>query len=296
MTTDTFEAIGTHWNIDIEDTLSDGQRASLLKTITDRIDTFDRGYSRFRPDSLVTKMSQAAGVFTLPEDAAPMMSLYRHAYEMTNGAVTPLIGSLMVEAGYDATYSLVSKELHHPPAWDETMEYQPPQTLRMKRPALLDVGAFGKGYLVDIVGELLEQQGIKKYCVDAGGDMRHRSDGDDRLRVGLEHPLNTQQIIGVATIANRSICGSSGNRRAWGKFHHIINPHTLASPRDIVATWAAASTTLLADAMATCLYFTSPDVLSRYYSFDYLVMKSDATVLASTGFPQELFRASDQSS
>ena len=286
-----FEAIGTHWKIEIEDTLSTGQRDSVLQQVLERIQAFDRDYSRFRADSLVAEMSLASGTYHLPPDAEPMFRLYQEAYQLTEGAVTPLIGQVLVDAGYDATYSLISRELHHPPSWEEVMDFQAPQTLVMKRPVLLDVGAFGKGYLIDIVAALLVKEGVQRFCIDAGGDVLHRDSAGGLLRVGLENPLNTNQVIGVATISNRSICGSAGNRRAWGTYHHIINPHTLMSPRDIVGTWAAASTTLLADAMATCLFFANPDTLLRYYSFDYLVMYADTSVTASQGFPQELFGA-----
>lgn len=284
-----FEAIGTHWTIDLDDALTDEEAKRVMRAVHDRIAVFDRDYSRFREDSLVAEMARTAGTYTLPDDAEPMFRLYQQAFHVTGGLVTPLIGQVMVEAGYDATYSLVPKTLHHPPSWDEALEFQPPQTLVVKRPALLDVGAFGKGYLIDLVGEVIEKNGVRSYCVDAGGDIRHRSSSNVTLRIGLEHPQDFSKVIGIATIENQSLCGSAGNRRAWGEFHHIINPHTLSSPRNILATWTVAKTTLLADAMATCLFFTPPEKLLKYYSFDYLVMSANGSVKSSSSFPAEIF-------
>ncbi|MFZ2804108.1 MAG: FAD:protein FMN transferase [Patescibacteria group bacterium] len=286
-----FEAIGTHWKIDIDEDIPDAQRDAAVAEVMGRIGIFDRDYSRFRPDSLVTEMSHRAGTYDLPDDADPMLRLYQTAYQLTGGLVTPLIGQVLVEAGYDAEYSLIPKELHHPPSWEEAIEFQPPKTLVVKRPALLDFGAFGKGYLVDIVGEILWKNGLRSFCVDAGGDLFHRSADNEPLRVGLEHPQDFSKVIGIATVANRSLCGSAGNRRAWGEFHHIINPQTLSSPRDILAVWTVAKTTMLADAMATCLYFTSPDKLSKYFTFDYLIMYPDSSIKTSKGFPAEMFFA-----
>ena len=105
-----FEAIGTSWKISIEEELSPQRQTALLDKILQRIERFDRSFSRFREDSDVTRWSRAAGTYPLPEDAGPLFALYRAMYDATGGAFTPLIGQTMVDAGYDATYSLKPKE------------------------------------------------------------------------------------------------------------------------------------------------------------------------------------------
>ncbi|MBP6944816.1 FAD:protein FMN transferase [Patescibacteria group bacterium] len=288
-----FEAIGTSWSIDITDPLSVERANILLENIKARIELFDRAYSRFREDSLVTEMSTRTGVFELPEDAALMMRLYEQLYHITKGAMTPLIGQVLVEAGYDANYSLQPKELHHPPTWEDTLVFSSPSTLEVKQPIVLDVGAMGKGYLIDLVVELLLGEGVRSFCVEAGGDMRQCDAVGNSLRVGLEHPDDATQVVGVVEINNVSVCGSAGNRRKWSTFHHIINPHTLTSPRDILAIWAVAKTTMLADAMTTALFFAPPEVLLKYYAFEYVIMYADYTAKISKGFPGEVFLKED---
>ena len=51
---------------------------------------------------------------------------------------------------------------------------------------MIDVGAAGKGCLVDIISAILQQAGVAEFVVDAGGDLRHC--GEHGIRVGLEHP------------------------------------------------------------------------------------------------------------
>ncbi len=285
-----FQAIGTSWVIDIADDVQN--EAEILEKINQRIAQFDKDYSRFREDSLVTHMSQEAGSFTLPHDADQMIALYKKMYEVTDGAVTPLIGKVLVDAGYDANYSLKTGTLSTPKPWSEVINWENP-TLTLSEPAHLDFGAGGKGYLVDIVSKILEENGIDSYCVDAGGDMRYRNIGNVALRVGLEHPDDATQVIGIAELKNRSLCGSAGNRRAWGEFHHIISPHTLSSPHEILALWTIADTTLLSDLVATGLFFTSAEVLLKHFQFDYLILRPDYTVEKSDGFDVELFMGAD---
>ncbi|MEN9614361.1 MAG: hypothetical protein RLZZ347_668 [Candidatus Parcubacteria bacterium] len=292
MTQFNFQAIGTTWQIDLYHTLSLEEERRVFACIQERIAVFDQAYSRFRSDSIVTRMSQQAGVYTLPDDAQLMLSVYADLYTRTGGLFTPLVGNMLADAGYDAQYSLRQKKaLEMPPSWDEALEYQHP-TLVIKKPILLDFGAGGKGYLVDLVGQVLEANGIFEYCVDAGGDMLHKN--KTPLRVGLENPENTKEVFGVCSLKDASLCGSAGNRRAWGNFTHIINPHTKTSPRDIIAVWVVAQTALIADALTTCLFFVDAHVLTDAYIFEYLLIRSDHSIEKSLNFSAELFVSSDK--
>jgi thiamine biosynthesis lipoprotein len=97
-------------------------------------------------------------------------------------------------------------------------------------------------------------------------------------------------VIGVATLkTHQSICGSAGNRRAWATFHHIINPHTLESPRNILAVWALANSTLEADALTSGLFFTTPQILATEFLYEYAIMYADHSVEYSPHFPGEFF-------
>jgi thiamine biosynthesis lipoprotein len=273
--------------IDIFDELNDAEQTDIIQKICVRIAEFDKNYSRFRGDSLVSTMAKQAGEYVMPDDAPPLFDLYETLYRLTDGAVTPLIGQVLVDAGYDASYSLKSGEVHTPPRYEEVISYAHPKLI-LKQPALLDFGAAGKGYLIDIVGDLLKREGVLNFSIDAGGDILH-SRTKPALRVGLENPFDAKQVVGVAELGKGSICGSAGNRRVWGKYHHIINPHTLTSPQDIVAVWAIADTALVADGLTTALFFTSPDILRKAYSFEYALLRSDMSLESSSGFPAEFF-------
>lgn len=285
-----FKAIGTDWVIDIMDYLSKDEEAVLLDKIKKRAEEFDITYSRFRGDSLVTKMSKTVGEYTLPDDADKMISIYKKAYDLTHGLVTPLIGQVLVDAGYDEKYSLVKREMTIPKKWEEVMEWKNP-ILKMLEPSILDFGACGKGYLVDIISEIIEHDGIKSYTVDGSGDMRQRSVEGIELRVGLEHPDDKEKVIGVIEIKNQSLCGSAGNRRKWADVHHIINPETLSSPKHILAVWVIADDTITSDILTTCLFFVSPEILQNDFKFEYLVLNNDFSVSKSEGFEVELFNS-----
>lgn len=284
-----FEAIGTTWQIDLPDGLLASTRQELEQQIQERIAVFDRNYSRFRSDSLVTTISKEAGHYTLPDDAEPLFSLYEKLYRLTGGLMTPLIGSVLTAAGYDENYSLETKKMEQAPRWENTLERKG-LTLEVKKPVLLDLGAAGKGYLVDLVAEIIIAAGVRSFCVDAGGDIAYYNNNGESLRIGLEHPSETEAVIGVCNLSSgSSLCGSAGNRRQWGNFHHIINPQTLLSPRHLSAVWVVAASTLLADALTTALFFVEPEVLQHEFEFEYVILGADYSIHRSKTFPAEFF-------
>jgi thiamine biosynthesis lipoprotein len=285
----TFEAIGTRWQIMLPsgEALSNATQGRVLE----RIKEFDQTYSRFRDDSWVSRLAEQAGSYAYPQDFQPLIQVYEDLYRITNGKITPLIGQTLVEAGYDAAYSLTPGDMSVPPRWDDVIELKE-NTITLEKPVLLDFGAAGKGYLVDIVTEILEEEGITEYVVDAGGDVRVRLSPNAPARIGLEHPSEPERIIGIAELTNGSICGSAGNRRKWAEFTHIIDPDLLSSPQHIQAVWVTSAEARVADAFATALFFIEPERLvsaAHEYSFEYLVVHSDYSYTCSDMFPAEIF-------
>ena len=285
-----FQAIGTHWVIDIYSASENLVFSELHAAIAQRIEEFDAVYSRFRSDSLVARMSARSGEYALPDDAQKLFDIYQRLYTLTQGSFTPLIGNTLEQAGYDPHYSLISTELTRPLSWEKVLQYEFPKLIVIE-PAMLDFGAAGKGYLVDIVSDLIQSFGIVHFCVDAGGDMVYKSADRASLTVALEDPGNTSQAIGTIAIHNQALCASSGNRRAWGAYTHIIDPRTLESPKTIAATWVTASTALVADALATCLFLEESTLFTAHFQFEYLILYTDYSIAKSPGFAAELFVA-----
>ena len=279
-----FDAIGTGWQIDTAKPIAQG----LSTRIQARIEEFDSTYSRFREDSLVATIARSVGTFVFPDDAAALFDTYRRLYTATDGHMSPLVGRSMDDLGYDRAYSLrPTGMVRSAPHWDEAFSWDG-SGLTTLRPVSIDVGAAGKGYLVDIVLGLLAEAGHTEVIVDASGDIRHS--GAEPIRVALEHPKNPDKAIGIANIGNGAICASASNRRAWGDgLHHVVDATTGLPTRRVIATWAITTLALEADGIATALFFTDPERIDAEFSFDWVRMLSDGRVECSTGFDGEIF-------
>ncbi len=172
------------------------------------------------------------------------------------------------------------------PAWDAAIAWDG-RRLDVLSPALLDVGAAGKGQLVDLVGAVLDDLGHARWVVDASGDLRPRG---VPMRVALEHPADPTKAIGVVRIEGRAIAASATTRRAWGEgLHHVLDAVTGEPTRGVVATWAIAPTAMVADGLATALFFDVDPTLVDRHDVDYVRMFADGRVERSADLPGEVF-------
>lgn len=236
----------------------------------------------------MARIAASAGTFTFPDDAGPLFDTYRRLYAATDGAMSPLVGRALENLGYDRAYSLrPSGRRTRVPRWDESFAWDG-RALTTARPVSVDVGAAGKGYLVDIVGGMLREAGVTEFIVDASGDILHA--GVEPIRVGLEHPLDPTKAIGVANLRGESICASASNRRAWGDgLHHVIDATTGLPARNVVATWAIAESALDADGIATALFFADPERIAAEFRFTYVRMFSTGRIEFSPHLDGEMF-------
>jgi FAD:protein FMN transferase len=152
---------------------------------------------------------------------------------------------------------------------------------------VIDVGAAGKGYLVDLTADTLRDAGIHRFVVDGSGDLRHC--GPDPVIVGLEHPTRPCRVIGAVPLRDRALCASATTRRAWGDgLHHVLDGRTRRPVPDVVATWAVANGAATADGLATALFVTDPERLDAF-AFSWVRMLADGRVQWSNDFGAELF-------
>jgi thiamine biosynthesis lipoprotein len=279
-----FDGIGTRWEVSTPSPLADGHRRRLLDVVAD----YDSAWSRFRPDSLVSRAARQPGSYDFPAGAADLEPLYRALYRLCGGAMTPLIGGSLAQLGYDGGYSL--RPLGPPvaaPRWEDALEWNA-TVLTTRAPVVIDVGAAGKGQLADLLSAELSACGIGEHFIDASGDLLNSSRAP--VEVALEHPYDTSRAIGTLPLSAGALCASAANRRVWGDgLHHVLDGTTGAPVRTVVASWAMAGTAMLADALATALFFVEGTRLREEFEFSWLTVYSDGHAEYSADFEGALF-------
>lgn len=302
-----FEAMGTVLNIKIWDNMDNVVLEKIKFEILNFTDYFDSTYSRFKENSLVTKISNNQGIYTVDNNFLEILKIYFLLNEITNGAVNPLIGYTISDLGYDDKYTLLKKENIRPtPNLENTLEILPPDRvggqiagqIKVSEKVLIDIGAIGKGYWVDKVCEILVKNNCKKFLVDGSGDMYFYNKLDtQKLEVTLDIPqISPGAAEGQKKIElyNQAICGSGTNIRNWStttspNLHHVIDPKNSLPTANISNTWVVLNFNNLsatyADGLATAMFFMSPEEIKKNpefiklgIDFEYLILENDGAI------------------
>jgi thiamine biosynthesis lipoprotein len=128
----------------------------------------------------------------------------------------------------------------------------------------IDFNAIAKGYVVDLVGDFLEKQGITTFLVDIGGEVlgKGRKPNGDCWRVGIEKPAQTsdseREIETVIQLCDAALATSGSYRKYYEKdgkrYSHTIDPKTGKSvEHSLLSVTVKDITVWRADAIATTM-------------------------------------------
>jgi FAD:protein FMN transferase len=183
----------------------------------------------------------------------------------TGGAFDPTVGRRMEVRGFnreDRTGRTVSTVI---PASDD-VSYRDieldteHQTITIRQPLLLDLGAVAKGLAVDAAAR--ELQPFQDFAIDAGGDLYlgGRNPHGAPWSVGIRHPRNDGEVIDTLRVSDKAVCTSGDYERVMpvNQEHHILDPRTGLSPTGVASVTVVASTALAADALATAAFVLGP--------------------------------------
>ena len=154
----------------------------------------------------------------------------------------------------------------------------------------IDPSGLVKGWAVDRAAAILDEAGLHNYAVSAGGDMRVRGRAVPELawRIGIQHPLDTQQVAAVIETSAELAVATSGS---YARGEHIVDPHTGRPPSGILSVTIVGRELATADAYATAAFAMGPDLAphwtARLEGYEAMTILADETVFKTGGFPDE---------
>ncbi|MGZ4338199.1 MAG: FAD:protein FMN transferase [Gaiellaceae bacterium] len=154
----------------------------------------------------------------------------------------------------------------------------------------IDPSGLVKGWAVDRAAAILDEAGLHNYAVSAGGDMRVRGRAVPELawRIGIQHPLDTQQVAAVVETASELAIATSG---AYARGEHIVDPHTGRPPSGILSVTIVGRELATADAYATAAFAMGPELAphwtARLEGYEAMTILADETVFKTRGFPDD---------
>ncbi len=199
---------------------------------------FERKYSRYREDSLISAINRVAGQGWVETDAEleSMFALCDHYHWSTGAVFDPTALPLQRLWNYQAEQPRIPNDDEIAAAlklvgWSK-VQREPGRVRLAETGMAIDLGGIGKEYAVDRVIEQSKPFGITDILVDFGRDVRAcgLAPQGGPWRVGLEHPTDTGRCWGGVHVSNRAVTTSGDYLRGFefegNRYGHIIDPRT----------------------------------------------------------------------
>jgi len=194
--------------------------------------------------------------------ACDCLLLAKKVWRETDGAFDVTIGPLlafwrrkdkgesMSPKAFDKSRAVVGMNLLRIDAEQHTVTI-------LKKGTQIDLGGIAKGYAVDQAAALLRDWDIRAALVSGGESSLFAlgaPQGQTAWRIPLRHPIDQRSVVGEVLLRDKSLSGSG--IRLHG--HHIIDPRTGREAVSKIASWAAAPTAALSDALSTAFMIMAP--------------------------------------
>jgi len=226
---------------------------AAITAVMDEMRRIDRTMSPFKEDSELSRINRDAYAAPVPISVEMARLIVRGAEfsELSGGA-------------FDITYAAVGH------LYDYRDRVRPGDEELEKacaaigwRGLVLDSQArtvrFAKGHAVDNATAILRRRGIGHAMVSAGGDSRVIGDRRGRpWTIGVRDPRRPGQVAAVLPLEDVSISTSGDYERYFDadgtRFHHLIDPATGKSPREIQSVTVLADDGLTSEALSKIVF------------------------------------------
>ncbi len=255
------EAQGTYYSIIYYDSLQRDFQPQIDSLLT----AFDQSVSLWVPQSILSKVNRNEEV-KVDSYFTDNFNLSMQVAEETGGAFDPTVGSL-VRAwgfGFDASRKVDSLIVDSILAFTGYMKVRIDSGKLVKNDerTTIDFNAIAQGYSVDMVGDFLESEGVERYLVDIGGEVKAKGTKPDGSlwKIGIEKPAkhknDDRELKEVIVLKDKSVATSGSYRKFYEKngvrYSHTIDPKTgYPVQHSLLSVSVVADNTALADAYAT---------------------------------------------
>ena len=222
----------------------------LVERAERRISDLERRWSRFRPDSEVSRLN-AGDPMTISDETFELVDRAVTGWRMTGGAFDPTVLDAVTSLGYDRDFGSLggsvagSRPSRPARGCNGTVLSRAARLVKLPDGARIDPGGIGKGLAADMVSSETMRAGARGCCVDIGGDLRvaGSAPGAGAWGVDVEDPLAGRGTIGCIRLRRGAATTSWRTKRTWaaadGERHHLVDPSTGESIRSGVASVTA---------------------------------------------------------
>jgi thiamine biosynthesis lipoprotein len=243
----------------------------LKQQIKQLLDNLNGQMSTYQQDSELSKINKnqskewiavSKPLYEVLLEAKRMFGLSKGAFDITVGPLVNLWGFGPDSMSFKAPDNeLIATKLEKTGSKYLLIDDETQKIKKLIPELYLDLSAIAKGYAVDQVALLLENQGITDYMVEIGGELRVKgyNNRHQPWRIAIEKPTPEKRgIQKILPLTDNSLATSGDYRNFFEvggvRFSHTIDPRSGRPVTHKLASITILSdTTMEADALATAL-------------------------------------------
>lgn len=269
-------AQGTTFHITLRDSSGAPDRGGAIDSVLRAV---NESLSTYQENSQISRLNR--GDTVQPDRLMiAMLKQSREVHRRTEGAFDPTVGPLVNFWGFGPEKRRKVDSSQVNALLGQTgLAKLPEASSSYVLPAgmKLDFNAIAQGYTVDLLAAYLEEQGVRNYLVEVGGEMRTRglNDKGKVWRVGIDKPteeIDQQDRFQVILALDSAGLATSGNyRKFWvdsatgTRYAHTIDPRSGYPARSqLLSASVIAPTASMADAYATAFMVMGTQAALRF--------------------------------
>lgn len=267
----TGRTMGTTYSIKLIPSDRNFNQEAIRTKIDDRLKLVNMRMSTYIPNSEISRFNRytKSDWFPVSPETAQVVKAALDIAKQSDGAFDVTVNSLIELWGFGTK----KRENGVPEqativALLQSINYQKlhirenPAALKKDNPDVtVTLSAIAKGYGVDAVATLLENNGIDSYMVEIGGEIRVRGFKEEKQPwvIAIERPTQGNRSIQQLIALTDKGMATSGDYRNYfekeGKrYSHMLNPQTgYPITHNLASVTVVADTSMAADAWATTL-------------------------------------------
>jgi thiamine biosynthesis lipoprotein len=259
-------AMACRFEVTLDD--EDARHVEDARAALDEVDAIEAALTWFRDTSELSRVNReaAAGPVAVGPFMAGILALCRELHAATGGAFDPASTALSRCWGFLERQPRLPAEgdlarARASSGMDKVVLDEAARSVHFSAPGVeLSFGAVGKGYALDRVSRSLQDRGLSRALVSAGGSSQ-RGWGPQEWELALE-PARRQ--IGRLRFADAALATSGAGEQYFEadgrRYGHVLDPRSGWPAEGVRSATVVASEAAVADALSTAFLVAGPEL------------------------------------
>ena len=284
-------ALGTYYSIIVDTEI----KQHLIKEKIDSLfEVVNNSMSTYMDSSIISKVNLSDQPIVVDNHFIKVFKKSKEIWSLTEGSFDPTAGSFvnLYGLGPNTVYEKVDEfkidSVKKIVGFDKVFLTNENEIIKNNKNIFIDFNAIAKGYSVDLITELFEENLLENFLIEVGGEITSRgyAENNRRWKVAIQNPtVSTVSVYSEIFLTNKSLA-TSGNYRKFRidpitgeRYIHIINPlNGEALSNNILSASVISDSCIEADAWATSLMVMNPinalDLINEIDGIEILLLTS----------------------